>query len=149
MKYSLPTERIPQESRKEINDKILFLIEHNICEENNISFQDVFESFTGKGALHNLDFKDFNNYYEYSERKKLEEVGQFFTPPKICKFIVDCVSPSNTDLIADLTFGMGQFFNFCHKETHWAVNGSKTPRMHLIIDAVAPAFRRERVTLQS
>jgi len=43
----------------------------------------------------------------------------------------------------------GQFFNFCHKETHWAVNGSKTPRMHLIIDAVAPAFRRERVTLQS
>ena len=44
----------------------------------------------------------------------------------------------------------GQFFNFNHKEIHWATNESKRPRMHLIIDAVAPAYRRERdVALQS
>lgn len=41
----------------------------------------------------------------------------------------------------------GEFFWFNHKETHWAFNRSKTPRMHLIIDAVAPAFRRERVSI--
>lgn len=39
----------------------------------------------------------------------------------------------------------GEFFWFNHKEVHWAVNNSNTPRMHLIIDAVAPEFRRERV----
>jgi hypothetical protein len=39
----------------------------------------------------------------------------------------------------------GQFFWFNHKEAHWAVNESKAPRMHLIIDMVAPKFRRERV----
>lgn len=41
----------------------------------------------------------------------------------------------------------GEFFWFNHKETHWAVNNSKTPRMHLIIDAVAPEYRRERVAV--
>lgn len=38
----------------------------------------------------------------------------------------------------------GEFFWFNHKETHWAVNKSETPRMHLIMDMVAPKYRRER-----
>ena len=38
----------------------------------------------------------------------------------------------------------GQFFWFNHKCIHWAVNESSTPRMHLIIDMVAPKYRRER-----
>lgn len=116
MKYQISVERIPQSQRKEINEKILYLIESNTCQENDITSQDIYSSFTGKGSLHNLDFKDFDNRYEYTEAKKLEEVGQFFTPASICKFIVDCVKPSGTDLIADLTFGMGQFFNFCPNE---------------------------------
>lgn len=41
----------------------------------------------------------------------------------------------------------GELFWFNHKETHWAVNNSSRPRMHLIIDAVAPNYRRERVTI--
>lgn len=41
----------------------------------------------------------------------------------------------------------GELFWFNHKEAHWAVNNSKNPRMHLIIDAVAPLFRRERVAV--
>lgn len=41
----------------------------------------------------------------------------------------------------------GEFFWFNHKETHWAINNSKYQRMHLIIDAVAPKYRRERVTI--
>ncbi len=40
----------------------------------------------------------------------------------------------------------GEFFWFNHKEVHWAVNESKTPRMHMIIDCVAPQYRRERVS---
>lgn len=41
----------------------------------------------------------------------------------------------------------GEFFWFAHKEAHWAINQSETPRMHLIMDAVAPRYRRERVTV--
>lgn len=41
----------------------------------------------------------------------------------------------------------GEFYWFNHKEVHWATNGSATARAHLIIDAVAPAYRRERVAL--
>lgn len=43
----------------------------------------------------------------------------------------------------------GEFYWFNHKETHWAVNKSGTPRMHLIIDCVAPLFRRERAALSA
>jgi hypothetical protein len=43
----------------------------------------------------------------------------------------------------------GEFFWFNHKETHWAVNNSKRPRMHLIIDMVAPKYRRERAALSA
>jgi trans-aconitate methyltransferase len=118
MKYNLPSEIIPKDARKEINDKILFLIETETAKENGITAQDIFSSFTGKGALHGLNFKDFENYYEYSERKKIEEEGQFFTPAKICKFIVDCVKPSETDLVADLCSGSGNFFNSCPVESN-------------------------------
>lgn len=41
----------------------------------------------------------------------------------------------------------GEFYWFNHKETHWAVNESPVPRMHLIMDAVAPKYRRERVAV--
>lgn len=43
----------------------------------------------------------------------------------------------------------GQLFWFNHKETHWCINKSKTPRMHMIIDCVAPRFRRERARFQA
>jgi hypothetical protein len=39
----------------------------------------------------------------------------------------------------------GEFFWFNHKCTHWAINNSKRARMHLIVDMVAPKYRRERV----
>ncbi len=39
----------------------------------------------------------------------------------------------------------GEFFWFNHKENHWAINQSQKPRMHMIIDCVAPTYRRERV----
>lgn len=38
----------------------------------------------------------------------------------------------------------GELYWFNHKEVHWAENESATPRMHLIIDCVAPLFRRDR-----
>lgn len=38
----------------------------------------------------------------------------------------------------------GELWWFNHKETHWVVNQSEKPRLHLIVDAVSPKHRRER-----
>jgi hypothetical protein len=38
----------------------------------------------------------------------------------------------------------GEAWWFNHKQPHWVYNGSFKPRYHLIFDAVAPAYRRER-----
>jgi Aspartyl/Asparaginyl beta-hydroxylase len=37
----------------------------------------------------------------------------------------------------------GQLWVFNNKETHWLENKSSKPRIHLIVDAVAPQFRRD------
>lgn len=38
----------------------------------------------------------------------------------------------------------GELWWFNHKKRHAVFNGSDTPRIHLVIDAVAPNYRRER-----
>jgi len=38
----------------------------------------------------------------------------------------------------------GELWWFNHKKRHYVFNGSNEPRIHLIVDAVVPAFRRER-----
>lgn len=38
---------------------------------------------------------------------------------------------------------------FDHKKTHWVENDSFAPRIHLILDIVAPEFRRERHALSA
>lgn len=40
----------------------------------------------------------------------------------------------------------GELWWFNHKECHEVVNKSQSDRIHLIIDAVAPTFRRERLS---
>lgn len=38
----------------------------------------------------------------------------------------------------------GELWWFNHKAPHWAKNQTDKPRIHMIIDAVAPQYRRER-----
>ena len=111
--YNISNEMIPQDKRKEINDKILFLIDNNLCEQYGVTQQDVYDGYTGDGHLHGLNFNDFNNYHEFSEAKRQYENGQFFSSPRILQFISQCIKPTNSDVIADFTSGKGDFFNFC------------------------------------
>ncbi len=116
MKYKINEAAIPQENRKEINDKILYLIDNNLCDQHNISKEDIFNSYTGDGGLHGLDFKDYSSFHDYTEAKKELENGQFFTSHTISKFLIDCLKPNEHDLIIDLTSGMGNFFNYLPNE---------------------------------
>lgn len=115
-KYRYLNESIPQDQRKDINEKILCLIDSGKAEDSGITQEDIFNAYTGDGGLHGLNYADYRNYHAYSEAKKDIEQGQFFTPAPVCKLILDILSPEPTETIADLTFGMGDFFNYCPSE---------------------------------
>ncbi len=114
MKYHNHKIIVPKERREDINSKIIQLIETENLQT--ISNEDIFNSYTGIGGLHDLQQSDYNSYYAYSEDKKEIENGQFFTSPEICKKIIDILNPGEQDLIGDLTFGMGTFFNYLPTE---------------------------------
>lgn len=112
MKFKISNTAIPHNSRKEINDKILYLISNGIAEESGITPEDIFNAYTGDGGLHNLKVEDFRNYHEYSNAKKEIENGQFFTPHHLCRLVMDALSPADDETVADLTSGMGNFCNY-------------------------------------
>jgi type I restriction-modification system DNA methylase subunit len=111
MKYQHYNIAIPGEKRDDINNKILAIIDDKV-KDHNITGEDIFNSYTGRGGLHGLDFDNFDNYHEFSEAKKDYEKGQFFTPPPVCREMVDLIKPGISDLVCDPTCGTGNFFNF-------------------------------------
>lgn len=118
MKYQYLPQTIPQDQRKALNEKIIYLIDSNSASDHNISLSDIYNAYTGNGGLHELNRSDYDNYHDYSEDKKEIENGQFFTPPALCEFIMSCLHLSESDLVADLTCGMGNFFNFMPTESN-------------------------------
>ena len=118
MKYPYENTPIPLNQRKALNEKVLYLIDPDGFDSAEITAADIYNAYTGDGGLHDLQREDYENYHEYSDAKKEIENGQFFTPPSICDLVVSCLKPSASDLIADLTCGMGSFFNFLPAESN-------------------------------
>lgn len=118
MKYIARNEKIPQDRRRELNDKILYLIDAGKTEDADVSCEDIYNAYTGDGGLHGLKRSDYDSYSEYSDAKKEIENGQFFTPASICQTVAQCISVGRGDLVADLTCGMGNFFNFMPTENN-------------------------------
>lgn len=116
MKFDTLTSQVPFKERAEINHRIVNLILAGKTQE--LSPEVVYNQFTGKGALHGLDFNRYNSYYEFSEAKKDFEQGQFFTPDHICERIIQSLRPPTTFIIADITCGKGSFFNHLPDEGH-------------------------------
>ena len=80
MKYTPIDEKIPQERRQELNEKILYLINSGRAAEYGITKEHVYNGYTGSGGLHGLKRSEYDSYSEYSKGKKEVENGQFFTP---------------------------------------------------------------------
>ncbi|GMX64427.1 hypothetical protein Elgi_36960 [Paenibacillus elgii] len=116
--YTITNTIIPKNKRQELNDKILYLIDYNLTQKHNITQNDVYNAYSGIGGLHGLNYNDFDSFHAYTEAKKLEENGQFFTPHTLSKFLVNCIKPSHHDLIADMTCGMGNFFNWLPNQSN-------------------------------
>lgn len=119
MKYKFYNEKIPQEARQELNDKILYLVDQDLAEREGITREDIFNAYTGDGGLHGLNRSDFANYHEFSEAKKEFENGQFFTPPAICQFIMEALGIGTNETVADLTSGMANFCNYMPVEANF------------------------------
>lgn len=118
LKYSYHMNTIPTNKRKELNDKVLYLIDSDEIEKIRLTPEDLFNAYTGDGGLHELKRSDYANYSEFSQAKKVVENGQFFTPPALCEFVAACLQVSESDIVADLTCGMGNFFNFLPVESN-------------------------------
>ena len=118
MKYQYQEASFSREQRKMLNEKVLYLIDSGTAQESGITSEDIYNAYTGEGGLHGLERSDYDDYHSYSEAKKEIENGQFFTPPKLCHLVAAALSPSNYDLIADLTCGKGSFFNFFPVESN-------------------------------
>ena len=118
MKYIARNEHIPQDIRRKLNDKIIYLIDSGKAEPAGITQEDIYNAYTGDGGLHGLKHSDYDSYSEYSDAKKEIENGQFFTPPSICQIVAMCLNVGKGDLIADLTCGIGNFFNFMPTENN-------------------------------
>ena len=116
MKYKIYPRPPKQEERAEFNRKLLKLIDNKETEKYKISRDDVYNAYTGDGGLHGLKRENYDNYHSYSKDRKEIENGQVFTPPKLAKLMVDCISPSKDETIVDLTCGAGAFFNFLPNE---------------------------------
>ena len=116
MKYEYYPKRRTEQERRDLNEQILRLLQSEACEQAGVTDEDIFNRYTGDGGLHGLRRSDYENYNAFSAAKKELENGQFFTPPPLCEMIVSALRLSDTDLAADLTCGMGNFFNFLPNE---------------------------------
>lgn len=116
MKYNYRREPIAQSLRQAVNEKICRLIENDQALDKGITKEDIFNLYTGDGGLHGLNASTFSDYNAYKLAKQEIENGQFFTPPPVCEFIVQCLQISAADTVADLTCGSGNFFNYLPAE---------------------------------
>lgn len=118
MKYEYYPGPTDEESRKMLNEKVLYLIDSGTANQSGITGEDIYNAYSGDGGLHGLERKDYDDYCSYSEAKKEIENGQFFTPPALCQLVAEAIQPSQFDLVADLTCGKGSFFNFFPMESN-------------------------------
>lgn len=110
-KYNYSPAQIPQNKKLEVNEKLLWLIQNGLTEDNQITGEDVYNSYSSIGGLHGLEFNDFSSYHAFSEEKKKFELGQFFTPHEMSRFLVESLNIGVKDIVVDLTCGSGNFFN--------------------------------------
>lgn len=110
--YQISDKVVPQNKRKEINEKIQFMIQNDSCSKYGITKQNIYDMYSGSGGLHGLEFKDYDSFHSFTEAKRILEVGEFFTPHQLSKFLVDCLNIDQFQLVADLTAGSGNFINW-------------------------------------
>jgi predicted RNA methylase len=112
LKYKSFNQVIPQDKRKDINEKILYCIQNNLCEKYGLTKEIIYNSYTGDGGLHGLNFNDYDSFHSYTKAKQEQEQGQFFSPFELSKYMMDALQIKEYSTVLDLTCGSGSLFNF-------------------------------------
>lgn len=89
----------------------------NMVEEHKDNPLALYQNFSGKGGLHEVEFKNCENFHEYTALKQEFEMGQFFTPDAIAEKMVQLLQLPESVKVIDATMGMGRFFNFIPNES--------------------------------
>lgn len=110
MKYANRNYLVPANYREDINSNILMLIDSGNLQE--VTPEEIYNTYTGIGGLHGLDFKGYKNRHEYTKAKQEVEQGQFFTPAHIAAKMAAMIDLKPIEFIADLTAGAGIFVNY-------------------------------------
>ena len=71
MKYKYLGQSIPQDTRRELNDKLLYLVDNDLAESSGITCEDIYNAYTGDGGLHGLRYSDYSSYSENMVMKVL------------------------------------------------------------------------------
>ncbi|MEG1009278.1 MAG: N-6 DNA methylase, partial [Clostridia bacterium] len=111
-KYKDLNIHIPQEKRKDINEKILYMIDNDLVEKSGMNKEIIFNTYTGDGGTFEINFNDYNSFYEYSKEKKNLENGQFFTQQEESKKLIELLQVKENETVLDLTCGSGSLFNY-------------------------------------
>ena len=69
--------QIPMEMRKEVNEKIIYLITNHLTDEYGITQSDVFNSYTGDGGLHGLEQRNLKIFMLIQKQRKGLSRGNF------------------------------------------------------------------------
>jgi hypothetical protein len=72
----------------------------------------VFTGYTGRGGLHQLDYRDFTNRHAFTTAKQGIENGQFFSPDNVVHLASQILKPAPGATVCDPTCGHGAFFNW-------------------------------------
>ena len=116
MKYQSFGHHFTTEQRQQMRETIARALSSNQAASLGLTPEIVYNTFTHKGGLHGLSYSDFENFQQFKEAKQNVEDGQFFTPPAMCEQLAESLHLTPRMAVADLTCGMGNFFNFCPAE---------------------------------
>ena len=97
------------DDRAAINEKILYLVKTGDLQGLDLSL--IYHCYTGKGGLSKSAAKDYGNYTQYAAVKKLDDIGQFFTPEPVAAALAAVLDADPHDLILDNCCGKGTMLN--------------------------------------
>lgn len=116
MKYQSYGHAFTPEQRQQMRETISRALASQQAAALGLTPEVVYNTFPHKGGLHGLSYAEYENFQRFKEAKQEFEDGQFFTPPAVCEQIAALLHLTPRMAVADLTCGMGNFFNFCPAE---------------------------------
>ena len=63
MKYAQQEIVLSQEQRRNLNDKVIYLIDSDSADASGITKEDIYNAYTGDGGLHGLNRGEYENYH--------------------------------------------------------------------------------------